>query len=407
MKVTTQIPSGNGRLLRADAGAIELELIAYSKGARYGYLRISGVSEAREQLLILRPDRHFALKSFAYKLHSRIWVRHSLQGRWEALPESMLERTPEAVRAWLPLRAGAICEVCTEIPHPYAEVATELAELVRTHHELAQLHSPGASEEGRPIFVVRVTAPENRCEPGEEARPVIHTVCGEHATEVAGEEIGRGMLALALAQSPEAEALRHAFIFDFILTANPDGNFHGWHQYNLRDWLAHNYTDGKDRSWHHEFAPCLLGEPGEYSAETVALIGWLRRTRPALYLSMHSWEGHDGHAGAFHTAPENLPPEGFAVVEALNAHAIAAAKELGETFLTRASRQSERHLGELLMERGICAAYLPEGHGNWGPERLQRFGANLLTRLLQDETLALSNYDPARWEALVHEHALA
>mgnify|MGYP000898198828 CR=1 FL=1 len=401
MNVTTRIPCGNGRILRADAGAIEVELIAYSKGARYGCFRISGITESRDQLVILRPARHFGLQTFPYKRYSRLSVRYGGEGEaWETVPEEALERTPEALRAVIPLRAGVVCDLSTEAPHEYAITTAELTALAREHREIAELHSPGASVEGRPLFVLRVTARANRCGPGEETRPVIHIVCGEHATEFAGEEIGRGMLSLALDDTAEARTLRDTFVFDFILNANPDGNFHGWHQYNANDWRAHNYSDGKDRSWHHEFVPYLLEEPGVYSPETVALMSWLRRTRPALYISLHSWEGHDGQAGAFHAAPETLSPVMQTLVDTMNAHAIAAAEELGKVFAPRPSRQSERHLGELLMAKEICPAYLPEGHVNWGQARLRRFGRSFLTRLLTDEKLALDQYDPCRWETV-------
>lgn len=400
MKVTTSIPCGNGRVLRADADAIEVEMIAYSRAARYVCLRISEVEEAHDHLLVLRPDRHFGLKTFGSKFHSQIWVRHGFTGGWEPLPENAIERLPEAVRIRIPLQPGIVSDVCTEVPRPYGETTAELAALVRKHPGLASLHSPGASEEGRPLFLLRVTEPENRAEPGEEGRPVIHIVCGEHATEFAGEEMGRGMLELVMGQNEAARALREAFIFDIILTANPDGNYHGWHQYNARDWAAHSYNDGLDRSWHHEFVPFLLGEPGTYSAETCVWMNWLRRTRPALYLSFHSWEGHYGRAGAFHAAPESLSPGMQTMVGVLNHHAAAAAAELGEPFLINASRQKVRHLGGLLMQRDICPAYLPEAHGNWGAERLQYFGRRFLSRLLQDKVLALASYNPARWERL-------
>lgn len=398
MKVSTDFSCGNGRILRVDAEAIEVELIAYSKGARYGYLRITDIQEDHEQLLILRPDRYFGLNTFGMKFHSSIWIRYGFTDSWEALPENLLERTPEAVRVRLPLKAGMVCEVCTEVPRPYAETTAELVGISRTHTELAELYSPGVSEEGRPLFLLRVTEPANRTEPGKEKCPVIHIVCGEHATEFAGEEMGRGMLSFVLGENETARALRQAFIFDIILTANPDGNYHGWHQYNARDWAAHNYSDGQDRSWHHEFVPFLLGDPGVYSTETHAWMNWLRVTRPALYLNFHSWEGHHGQAGAFHAAPEDLSEEMQTVVKTLNHLAKAVAAELGESFITNPSQRNQRHLAGLLMAQNVCSAYLFEAHGNWGRKRLQQFGTNLLPRLLQDETLNLISYKSTRWE---------
>lgn len=398
MLVTTQIPCGNGRVLRANPEAIEIELIAYSKGSRYVSFKIHCVDQPRRQLVLLRPDRHFRIPDFRDKFHSQIWVKRGSGGTWEVVGEENIERLPEVVRFHLELTPGKEYFVSTEPFREYTESTRELASLAQAHSAIARLHCIGHSIEHRPIFALRVSDEANFGPPGEEKKPVIHVVCGEHASEFAGEEIGRGMLALALAKTKEARFFRRDFIFDFILNANPDGNFHGWHQYNARDWLAHNYRDTVDRSWHHEFARYYRGEPGDYSPETRALMDWLLLTRPAFYVSMHSWEGHEGKGGAYYTAPELLSPTMGQKIMAVNESAIRAACDVGESFIITSSRQANMHLGECLMIDDLALAYLPEGHINWGHAKLEEFGTRLLRYWLQDERLNVRHFDAAIWK---------
>ncbi len=397
MIVTTDLECGNGRILRATPGLIEVELIAYSKGSRYTFFRISDVDAARRQAVVLRPDALFRVSAFPYKKFAEVWVRYD-EGEWKAVED--VERTPEAIRFEVNVRPGQVCDISTEPPRPYTETAAELFALQQSMPEIATLHSPGTSVEGRLLLVLRVTSPRRKAAPGEEQVPVIHIACGEHATEFSGEEIARGMLAHLL--SPDGAELRERFIFDFVLNANPDGNIHGWHQYNARDWRAHNYSDTVDRSWHHEFVPYLLDQPGVYSPETAALMNWLKRTRPAFYLSMHSWEGHYGNPGSFYTAPSQLSPEMAGAMEAINRIAMAAAQEGGFKFdaVPTSNAGPSPHLGHLLMEHDVALAYLPEGNYAVGRAALQRLGMKLIARWLEDPAIVVENYGGERWERL-------
>lgn len=399
MIVTTDLECGNGRLLRASPELIEVELIAYSKGSRYTFFRISNVEAARKQEVVLRPDSHFRVTTFPYKKFAEVWVRYD-EGEWTAVRQ--IERTPEAVRFWVNLRPGQVCDISTEPPRPYTTTAGELFAYQQLQPELATLYSPGASSEGRLLLVLRVTNKRWKAAPGKELVPVIHVVCGEHATEFSGEEIGRGMLEYLL--SPEGEGLRDRFVFDFVLNANPDGNVHGWHQYNARDWREHNYSDAVDRSWHHEYVPYILDQPGVYSPETAALMGWLKQTRPALYLSMHSWEGHEGNPGSFYTALEHLSPGMARAMEAMNRIAVASAQEGGFKFdaIPTSNRGPSPHLGHLLMERDVALAYLPEGNYAVGRAALQQLGVRLITRWLEDPAIEIGSYGRERWECLFH-----
>ncbi len=401
MRVTTDIPCGSGRILKAGPDGIEVELIAYAKEARYVHLLIADSAEDRRVPVVLRPDRHFFQKRFLH-FHQHVWVREGREGCWRALPENAVEKTPEAVRFQLDLRKGRECWVSTEPPREYAETNRELFALARRRPEETRLYCIGHSIEERPILLLRVTDPANQSEVGEEPKPVIHIVCGEHGIEFAGEEIGRGMLDFVLAESSAAQ--RRDFVFDFILTCNPDGNVHGWHNYNARDWLEHNYADRVDRSWHHEFSPYLsglkVGTPFPASPETRALMGWMRQTAPALYLSLHSWHGHGGRPGAYHAGGPALAPEFREKIAAINEGAIAAADSAGTSFLARENGCDGLHVGDYLMEHGVCLSYLPEGHMNLGRERLQRLGAEMLRRWLADERLSLRTHRRELWRKI-------
>ncbi|HWL52890.1 MAG TPA: M14 family zinc carboxypeptidase [Chthoniobacteraceae bacterium] len=388
MLVTSQIPNGSGRILRADRELIEVELIAYSKGARYTCFEISEVSEPRRQEVVLLPDRHFRIATFAYKFHADVWVREDGAAEWYR--SEVVDRTPERVRIALDLRPGVTYTVSSEPPRAYCDTTAELFALPLAHPGRMSLHCLGHSVEHRPIFALRIGA----AAPGEEDRPVIHVVAGEHASESAGEEIARGMLDLVL---NDREGITDGYIFDFVLNANPDGNVHGWHQYNARDWQAHNYADTIDRSWHHEFVPYMKGLPFDYSPETVALMEWLKTTRPACYLSMHSWEGHEGNPGAFHAHPDELSPAMAEAVVAMDEIAVATSRTLGFEFVPRPSPGDQLHLGQYLMRNELAAAYLPEGNYAQGREAMQALGRGLLRGLL---ARVKPKAAPARWEAM-------
>lgn len=395
MKVSTSIPSGNGRVLRADPEQIEIELIAYDKEARYVHCQISEIEASRRQPVVLRPDRYFIIKEFQH-FHQHVWIREGARGKWRVLEESTVEKTPEGVRFILEITAGKDIWFSTEPPRTYAETTSKILALHHQHPRETRLHGVGYSLEERPILALRISTPENLTAPGEEQCPVIHVAAGEHGIEFAGEEMGRGMLAYVL--TDKAEYLRQKFIFDFVLNTNPDGTFHGWHNYNMRDWRDHNYSNPADRSWHHEFVPYLRGLLPKASPETQGLMNWLRRTTPALYISLHSWHGYHGHPGAFHVECRALAEKFRDKLEALNENALAAANTVGCDFFARESCADGRHLGDFLMAKGICPAYLPEAHMNLGRERLQQLGREMLVRWLGDPRLAPTTTARAAWE---------
>lgn len=405
MTVTTNVPCGNGRVLKATPELIEVELIAYSKSPRYVYFEITGIETPRSQQIVLRPDSLFQPRAFPYKRFAEVWVRQNKNGEWRAVKEC--EKTPEAVRFSIDLCPGESYFISTEPPRLYTETTQELAALHHAMPESTALHCLGSSIEGRPLFLLRITSPGNLCAPGEERVPVVHIARGEHATEFSGEEIGRGMLALVT--SPAGASLRERFLFDFILNTNPDGNFHGWHQYNANDWAAHSYAERVDRSWHHEFVPYLAGIAGNYSPETVALMERMRRTRPAFYISMHSWEGHEGHPGAFYTAEKDLAAPEAEAIAALNAIACEAAIERGYEFHAFPSSNTGPvpHLGPFLMSNAMSLAYLPEGNYAIGRAALQDLGATLLQRCLNDDRIEISAYGGSQWEKLSKQKLLA
>ncbi|HWL53478.1 MAG TPA: M14 family zinc carboxypeptidase [Chthoniobacteraceae bacterium] len=383
MLVKTDIPCGNGRIKWLSEDQVEIEVIAYSKGARYTYFKVSDVQADGRKEIILRPDPYFHL-DFTY-FHGKIWVKRGKEGTWNPLSKGV-EITPHAIRIDLDVRKGEECFVSTEPPREYVQTCRKLFAIAAQMPEAASIHCIGHSIEQRPIFLLRVTDHAHQSPPGCEEKPVIMLCAGEHATEFAGEELIRGMLAAIIGESDDARELRRSFIFDIVLNVNPDGNFHGWHQYNRKDWLEHNYSDGLDRSWHHEFGHYFAGRRENLSPETEAIGKWVETVRPRFLVNAHSWLGHHGNPGAFRVEPETLrqPLKGW--MQRLDQAAKAVAKTFDVEFDTRPSNNTLGHLGEIMMKRYHAPAYTIEGHMNLGRKGLQTFGARLLEQWLVDLT---------------------
>ncbi len=398
MKVNSFVPNGSGRVRHVSPKRIEIELIAYSKGARYFCVEISEVEEACVQEVLLLPDSLFRNRTFIYKFHADVWICDASERVWKRVKQ--IERTPELVRCQIELFPGRKYLLSSEPPYRYVDTTRELHALAERHSDIAKVHYLGHSMEHRPIVALRIS--DEAAPVGYENKPVIHIVAGEHASESAGEEIARGMLDLVLSEA----IFRRDFIFDFVLNANPDGNYHGWHQYNLKDWLEHNYQDTIDRSWHHEFVPYLQGLVQEFSPETIALMEWMKLTRPACYLSMHSWEGHDGMPGAFYTHPDELSPSMAEAVMAINKIACAQSQTLGFEFLPFASKGDSLHLAQFLMQNEMAIGYLPEGNYAVGREALQLLGAGILRGILQDLCVPLQKVDRNQWDMITSRSAV-
>lgn len=397
MIVTTNFPCGNGRVHWINPGHFEVEAIAYSKAPRYTTFRIIGGREACMQRVIIRPDSFFPANFLG--LSAKIWVQRGLDGEWQALPESEVEHLPEAFIFTLALKAGETVTVSLEPPRDYGTTTAELFAIAGARPHEASLHFLGASIEQRPIFALRISGGE-REEPGCETRPVVLISAGEHATEFAGEEMVRGMLRLVLADTPFSEKLRRDFIFDFVLNENPDGNYHGWHQYNAKDWREHNYAETVDRSWHHEFEPYMTGEREGISPETAVLCQWFFKTRPTLHINAHSWLGHQGHPGAFHADPTLLPEAMGRAISELNRNAKEAAASVGLEFPTFSSKNlCSGHLGSYLMKHELCITYTIEGHMSPGRETLQLLGERLLKEWLSNPELDVRTSRAPIWDA--------
>lgn len=397
MIVTTDFPCGNGRVHWINPGHFEVEAIAYSKAPRYTTFRIMGVRENVRQRVIIRPDSSFYANFLGLTAH--VWVQWGRDGEWEIVPKSEVDFSPEAFTFMLDLKVGDEVTVSLEPPREYMTSTEELLRIVEERPHDASIHLVGSSMEQRPILCLRISGGKQEA-PGKETRPVVLICAGEHATEFSGEEMVRGMLRLVLADTPASAALRKQFVFDFILNENPDGNFHGWHQYNAKDWREHNYSEIVDRSWHHEFGPYLDGQREGISPETDALCRWLFKTKPTFHINAHSWLGHNGQPGAFHADPALLPESmGNAVVE-LNRNAKAAAATLGLEFQTFSSKNlTGGHLGSYLMQHDLCVVYTIEGHMNSGREKLQTLGERLLAEWLGNPALGLQTSRASQWDA--------
>lgn len=377
MIVRTDILCGNGRVRWLNRHSVEIEVLSYSKGPRYCTFSVTGVEHDGDREIVLRPDP-YARHDFR-QFCLPIWWRILPDGDWVTLSEDRVQIQPDVIRLRLPLRAGMDIQVSTEPPRPYPETVLELYELTQLHRGSTTLHWIGYSWEGRPIPVLRVTSDiESNGEPGAERRPVILCTSGEHATESAGEELTRGMLKAALEDSADGEYLRRTFVMDFLLNANPDGNIHGWHQYNKKDWMEHNYSEQTDRSWHHEFGPYFAGELENPSPETVAVADWVEKVSPVFHHNAHSWEGHNGNPGCFRFPPEKLPEPLREGIISLDRISQQVASEMGITFeIYPSSNIGGGHITDYLLLSKHCLSYTLEGHMALGREKLQEFGRRL------------------------------
>lgn len=397
MIVTTEFPCGNGRVRWINPGHFEVESIAYSKAPRYVTFKILGIKTPVRQRVIIRPDSSFPANFLGLCTH--IWIQRCPNAEWEALPDDEVSFSPEGFVFHLDLQPGDEVSISTEPPRDYVSSTAELFRIAEERPQDTRIHLLGASIEQRPILALRISG-ERLEEPGKETRPVVLICAGEHATEFSGEEMVRGMLRYVLADTPISAALRKTFIFDFVLNENPDGNYHGWHQYNAKDWAEHNYAEIVDRSWHHEFEGYMEGTLQNPSPETVALGQWLFKTHPTFHVNAHSWLGHAGNPGAFYADPAVIPPEMGAAILELNRDAEEASATLGLEFQTYPSKNlCGGHLGTFLMKHNLCVAYTIEGHMNPGRERLQMLGERLLHRWLHNPRLNLAVSRVPQWDA--------
>lgn len=393
MLVTTNIPCGNGRVHWIHHDRFEVELIAYSKAARYTTFRIAEIQESRVQQVVLRPDR-WSNAGFE-KFHTPIWLSRDQGATWEMLSGASVQVAPEAIRFDLRLEPGDDLLLSSEPPRPYAETVEELHRIGEEHPDWTQLRLLGHSIEQRPIFLLRILDPVAVKAVGHGGRvPSFLFLCGEHATEFAGEEITRGMLEAVLEENDTGAALRARGCYDFVLVPNPDGNVHGWHQYNAKDWARHNYAERVDRSWHHEFGEYFSGKRQGLSPETIALGDWVSRERPCFVHNAHSWQGHHGNPGAFRSNPDLLSNSQSAALAEIDAACHHAVNGLGVEFETYpTSNLTGGHLIDHIVEQGF-PAYSIEGHPGMGRDNLQLFGRRVMKQLLKTSVLGRATSNP-------------
>lgn len=397
MIITTDHPCGNGRVQWRNHYKVEIEVIAYSKASRYTTFQIHSVERSQELEVILLPDRYFS-GNFQH-FETCIWGRKGNDTEWFRIPDERVTITPESIRIQLQLTAGEDLEISTEPPRPYTQTSKELYELSRQNPEFCELHLIGSSFEGRPILLLRVGSDIRETGvPGKETKPVILVMSGEHASEFAGEEMTRGMLNAVLEDSEQAQQWRDRYLFDFVLNCNPDGNVHGWHQYNLRDWKSHNYAERIDRSWHHEFADCFRNTGAEPSPETRALVDWINLTQPLFLSSAHSWQGHAGCPGAYRYDPALMQPEMAQVIRHLDSVCTEVTEDYGKEFVLSATQNlTSGHLIDFMITDREVPGYSVEGHAGLGREVLQELGAKYLKGWLSSES-PLSSYIAQRFE---------
>lgn len=405
MQTSTDICCGSGIIRTSSIELIEIEVIAFSKSSRYVYFEISQASAHHRPTVALLCDSQFRKEGFEKLGRVQLWIRRTFEGTyvgrgssraqahacadvdsiaceapWERLDKNQVTYSPQRIEFELDVAPGERVEITTEPPRPYPQTVIMLENLVKMNPSTCQLHVIGRSIENRPIFLLRITEDVARFGiPGQESRPVVLLISGEHATEFAGEEVTRGMLKAVIGDERGQVDLRRRYVFDFVLNCNPDGNVNGWHQYNANDWMEHDYTPGVDRSWHHEFGPYLSGKTQEVSPETRALGDWINSTNPQFVHTAHSWEGNGGKVGVYRVDPELACPTMAQKIRAIESSAASVAQKISLDMVIRSlTSVCTGHLPQYLtLERNVPACSI-EAHPDIDRSVLQRFGELIL-----------------------------
>lgn len=376
--ITSEIDCGHGISTLAADGCVEVEIIAFSKNARYLCVALSAEKDCDARLRIV-PDRQYT-RGFE-RFNGWLWLKGESDTKWRRLHSEELHIQRSHMTAHLRLKAGERVVLTSETPLPYPQTCDFLQKLDGTHG--FSLRQIGQSVQERPIYCLERITDEAAASADSTVKPLILIIAGEHATEFAGEFVARGMLGAVLEDSEQDEYLRQNFNWGFILNANPDGNINGWHQYNVNDWKKHAYPFPEDISWHHEYGPYLLDPQTPVSPETRAVADWVLTKRPAFIFNHHSWEGHEGGPGAFRAneSVESYPK----LIGTLDAIATKIANSFGVGYLEANSGSlASGHLGDTLASVCQIPSLTPEAHMSLGEENLLHFGAQWLRLSLGD-----------------------
>lgn len=368
--IGSELECGHGIVTLAEDGIAEVEMIAFSKDARYFCVRVVAERDCTVRLRVV-PDRRagFSLDKF----HSWVWIQEESKSDWTPLSGEALKIGLSHMEITFPLKAGEIRILSSEQRLPYSETRDWVQSLAGVHG--FEIVSVGHSVEGREILALQ-RRKENS------GKPFILVLAGEHGTEFAGEYMARGMLEAVMEESPMGASLRKDYDWAFILNANPDGNVNGWHQYNRTDWEQHRYPFPGDISWHHEYAAFLTRPDEQVCPEAEAIGSYVLDCLPALIVNMHSWQGNDGDLGGYRAGISlQHYPQLMGVVDDI---ARQLAEDCGVNYRGKDSGNlASGHLGDTLA--GWCGipSISPEGHMKVGEKKLHRFGREWLIQVIQ------------------------
>lgn len=373
--VGSDLECGHGIVTLAEDGIAEVEMIAFSKDARYFCVLIEAERDCTVRFRVV-PDRRagFLLDKF----HSWVWMQEDSKSDWLPLSGESLKIGLPHMEITFPLKAGESRILSSEQRLPYSETRDWVQSLAGVHG--FEIVSVGYSVEGREILALQ-------CRRENSGKPFILILAGEHGTEFAGEYMARGMLEAVMEESPMGASLREDYDWAFILNANPDGNVNGWHQYNRTDWAQHRYPFPGDISWHHEFAAFLTRPEEKVSSETEAIGNYVLTTMPSLIFNMHSWQGNDGNLGCYRAGPSiQGHPQLMSTLEDI---ANQLAIDCGVGFRKKDSGNlASGHLGDTLAAWCGIPSFSPEGHMKVGEEKLRWFGREWLTRSMRERVVA-------------------
>lgn len=369
LRVRTDFECGHGMVSLTENDRVEVEVVAFSKDARYVCMELSAERDCMAEVRVI-PDRRSGMGFVRFQ--SWIWKMDEGSDVWRPLQENEVRISESHIDIRLPMKAGQRTVLSSEMMLPYSQTCEWLKRLSGTQgFALVEL---GSSFEGRPIYCLQRLTSDG-------SKPRILLLAGEHGTEFAGEFVARGMLAAVLEESTRGRELREKYDWGIVLNCNPDGNVNGWHQYNSTDWRNHRYPFPGDISWHHEFGPFLLDPEADVAPEAVAIGTWVLNHKPSYIFNMHSWQANDGNIGAYRAATTmQKHPVLMGILDDI-ADEIVAGFPGKVRFLRKVSNNPKSgHLGDTLSVYSGIPCCAPEAHMIVGAENLRHFGYTWLQR---------------------------
>jgi hypothetical protein len=236
--VTSEFETGNGKnIQQIKPDHFRVEAVGDSAGYNYYFgiqVREKGPSR-REVLLEVVPDPDHAqsiVPDFYGNLNTKIWYvkdgfitegypvfqlpEFNFQG------EDRVEIFRDRYLIHFKTFPGRTVWLTNMNPIPYSLMTQMLKAHAEKCPNLMRLGEAGKSFEGRSVTLAEVTEG-----PGDQDKPVVLIIAGEHPTEFPGQWATWGILQWLTSSVPEAVRLRRKYRFLAVPQRNPDGNVAG------------------------------------------------------------------------------------------------------------------------------------------------------------------------------------